>query len=190
MEVVSAVKDILLAPLDHGVVLIHVVLQRVSRQSNTPHGLKAAHGNEACCLGVLDLVSLICDHYVCLFAQDLECFPCSCSLQMIAESESSMPADMCYFIDHSDCWALAAWERLGIADTEWHERRLHFLVYAAIVTANWSWVMYAYQMLQLMDTMGQCSMRWCCRQHQPQMLGLYKSRPQSAEHMVQFMYPH
>ena len=91
MEVCSVSQQVIHAPHDHGVILIHVVLQGVAGQGDAPLGLQTAHGCVPLGGRVLDLMPLISNNNSSLFDERLKCFACSKSLRKNRQQSHCMP---------------------------------------------------------------------------------------------------
>lgn len=75
MKIREVTKDIIHAPLYHGVILIHVVLQRVAGKGDATPCLQAAHGCKPQALGVLDLMTFIGYNHRCIVAEACKGLP-------------------------------------------------------------------------------------------------------------------
>ena len=75
MEIREVTQDVIHAPLYHGVILIHVVLQRVAGKGDAASCLQAAHGGKPQALGVLDLMTFIGYDHRCIIAEACKGLP-------------------------------------------------------------------------------------------------------------------
>lgn len=80
MEVCRVPQYVMRAPHDHGVILIHVVLQRVACEGDAPLGLQTGDSCKPFRGWVLDLMTLISDHHSSLTDERLKRFTCDNSL--------------------------------------------------------------------------------------------------------------
>ena len=74
MEVCRVPQYVMRAPHDHGVILIHVVLQRVACEGDAPLRLQTAHGCKSLGGWVLDLMTLISNNNSSLIDERLKRF--------------------------------------------------------------------------------------------------------------------
>ncbi len=91
MEVCRVPQYVMRAPHDHGVILIHVVLQRVACEGDAPLGLQTCDSCKSLGGWVLDLMTLISNHHSSLTDERLKGFACSNSLRPNRRQSRCMP---------------------------------------------------------------------------------------------------